>query len=323
MTSLLVIGGSGFFGKSILSAHQRGLLRPWGIDKVKIIARSASSLRVKYPELLDEFVDLYDLDIARCNSLPLADIVIHAAAATEITKYLAQPQSELNNMQAATSNFCSLAMQSHRTSKIVYASSGAVYGKIPDAITNVSESYCAGSVERLVEGRRDYCTAKQDAEHAFRRLGLQGVNVSVARCFAFVGEYLPRDGSFAIGNFIEDGLSNRPIHVKAQHKVYRSYMHADDLVRWLLTIAVNGNSACPIYNVGSDEAIELRDLAQKIAVNFGQRVQLPHELTETTDRYIPDISLAQRVLGLRIQTGLDDAIAKTLHSISQTRLAAT
>ena len=323
MPSLLVIGGSGFFGKSILSAYQRGLLRPWGIEQVKIIARHATTLKLGYPALIGGSVELHDLDIAKCNNLPLADIVIHAAAATEVKKYLVQPRLELLNMQVATSNFCRLAAQSLRFSKVVYASSGAVYGKIPDTIASVSENYCAGPIERTAEGGGDYSSAKQESERAFSVLGRQGVNVSVARCFAFIGEYLPRDGRFAIGNFIEDGLNNRPIRVQAQHRVYRSYMHADDLVRWLLTIALNADDSCPIYNVGSNEAIELRELARKIADYFGQTVESSEELTELTDRYIPDISLAQRKLGLDIQIQLDEALRQTLCSIRQTRCTTT
>jgi len=40
MPTLLVIGGTGFFGKSILDSFKRGALEKWGIDRV--IAMSCS-----------------------------------------------------------------------------------------------------------------------------------------------------------------------------------------------------------------------------------------------------------------------------------------
>ena len=316
MPSLLVIGGSGFFGKSILSAYQRGILDPWSIDTVKIIARSANALKTTHPELLAGApVELFDLDIVQSSSLPPADIVIHAATTTDATNYLLQTEQERNNIQAGTQNFCQLAMQTLRASKIVYVSSGAVYGKTPDTILKIPEDYSSVFVQRAADSRPDYATAKQESEVAIKRLGQAGVKVSIARCFAFLGEYLPRQSGFAIGNFIEDGLNNRPILVKAQHKVYRSYMHTDDLARWLLTIASHGDVSCPVYNVGSDQSIELKNLAQKIADYFGQQVESFAEVSEAIDRYIPDISLAQRLLSLEIDIALDEAIDLTVHKM--------
>ena len=45
-------------------------------------------------------------------------------------------------------------------------------------------------------------------------------------------------------------------------------MYADDLISWLIKIATHSNKKCPIYNVGSNEQIELKKLAIKIAKNF-------------------------------------------------------
>ena len=60
-------------------------------------------------------------------------------------------------------------------------------------------------------------------------------------------------------------FQGKDIDVKADRMVYRSYMHSDDLVEWLFTLAVNSNPSCPIYNVGSDKAIEIRNLATIIS----------------------------------------------------------
>jgi dTDP-glucose 4,6-dehydratase len=107
-----------------------------------------------------------------------------------------------------------------------------------------------------------------------------------------VGPYLPRDQHFAIGNFIRDGLLDKIIEVKAHHAVYRSYMHSDDLVRWLMTIASNATPNCPIWNVGSNEAILMGDLAKKIAGYFGVDALVPPFSDEKVDRYVPSIKKA-------------------------------
>lgn len=321
MASLLVLGGSGYFGKSVLSAYQRGLLRPLAIDTVKIVARSASQLKITHPQLLKgNKVELHDLDLTTCDSLPTADLVIHAAASVDWSIYSVASSDAQTYIDLATTRYLTLARKYHRDSKIAYVSSGAVYGQIPSTVSTVSEDFVSSHPNSLSDSKERYRRVKQKAELTIKQLAEAGLNVSMARCFAFVGEFLPRNGSFAIGNFIEDGLNARPIRVQATHAVYRSYMHSDDLVAWLLAIAASGNNACPVYNVGSDQVIEIRELAKRVAAYFKQPVACAPILDESVDRYIPSIALAERKLGLTIKISLDAAIDQTVRSIRSERV---
>jgi len=145
-------------------------------------------------------------------------------------------------------------------------------------------------------------------------LGALGLSVSIARCFAFVGEYLPRNRSFAIGNFVEDGLNKRAIQVNARHKVMRSYLEADDMVEWLLLIGSSASTKCPIFNVGSDEEISIQDLALKIAKRFNVPLQLPEITNNFIDRYIPSIERA-KLIGCQVKNSLDFSIEKMILSL--------
>ena len=315
MASLLVIGGSGFFGKSILSAYKRGRLAFWDIDNIKVVSRRATRLRFTHPELNDESIELYDLDVATCTTLPHDDYVIHAATTVDDSAYLQLPNKREQDIQTAIAHYCELARIHHKNSKIVYVSSGAVYGLSEDVDARAKESQQLGNFDTLSILKRHYAKGKLEAEHCVSRLATFGLNMSIARCFAFVGEYLPRDGSFAIGNFLSDGLLGRPIVVKAQAKIYRSYMSADDLVHWLMTIAAASSPKCPIYNFGSEEIIELKELAAKIAHYFGLTSQVLPELSTSVDVYVPDVSIAKRELNLKITASLDQAIHQTVEAI--------
>lgn len=71
--------------------------------------------------------------------MPNADYVIHAAASTDVRNYITQPETEKKNIQAGTYHYCELAKKFHLKSKIVYTSSGAVYGTQPSNIPQINE----------------------------------------------------------------------------------------------------------------------------------------------------------------------------------------
>lgn len=306
--SLLLIGGSGFFGKSFLDAHRRGLLAPWSIDRILVVARSASALRREHPALVGASVTLLDADAARVADLPKADFVVHAATSTDARRYAEDPKTECANMLAAIDNYALLAEKLHQSSRIVFASSGAVYGQQPPDLPEIAENFVPLGGGELAESKRHYAEAKRLSEARIKALGDSGIRTSIARCFAFVGHYLPRDQHFAIGNFLADGLARRAIQVQARKAVYRSYMHADDLVRWLMTLADAADCEARAYNVGSDEAATMGEIAEIVARRFGVPAKVPAITDPAVDRYVPSITRARAELGLALSFSLESAV---------------
>jgi nucleoside-diphosphate-sugar epimerase len=312
MATLLIIGGSGFFGKSILDMFQRGNLARWNIDKVIAMSRNAKRLKIETPELVQGNVELLELDITTTNFLPEADYVIHAAASTDARNYVTAGEKERKNIQAGTLNYCRLAKNNKKNTKTLYVSSGAVYGAQSPEIKHIEETYQFRGPNDIPEGKRDYAVAKRDSEELIKQMGDEGFSVSIARCFAFIGPWLPLNQHFAIGNFIRDGLLREFIHVNTSQPVFRSYMYADDLVEWLLTIVDNSSNACPIYNVGSNQSILIDELAQKIGIYFRKNIKFKHARVKGEDRYVPCIEKANRELNLQNKINLDQAISKTI-----------
>lgn len=316
MKTLLVIGGTGFFGKSILDAFTRGLLNPWNVTHIIVMSRNAHIFQRDAPQLVTKNITLLSADIATTDNIPFADFVIHAAASTDVRDYICRPEIEKRNIQAGTYNYCELAKKFHIKSKIVYVSSGAVYGVQPPELDKLDENTKPYDLYNMASAKQSYALAKQDAEQAIIKLGVDGLNVSIARCFAFVGCWLPRDQHFAIGNFIGDVLNKQPIIVKATHRVYRSYMYADDLVDWLMTIANSSSTNTPVYNVGSDEAILLSDLANRLAELCDGEADIPLITEPKIDRYIPSIEKAKMDLGLRLKYDLMSSIQETIKNLN-------
>lgn len=320
MAKLLILGGSGFFGKSILDAFCRGLLKKWSIDAIDVVSRNATVLKQSNSNLVSKNVGLYNIDISDCDSLPVADFIIHAAASTDASRYLSRPLEERENILASTRNYCRIARSIHRSSKIIYASSGAIYGQQPSNVELIPENYIVGRIDEMAENKKDYAAAKRDAESEMHKLGAEGLSVSIARCFNFIGAYLPLRQHFAFGNFINDGLNNRAITVNATHQVIRAHQHADDLVSWLMSIAEMANTSCPTYNVGSERSIEARELALMVASYFKvDTLMLPID-SPKVDRYVPSTEKIRKELGLKISIDLEEALDRTVHQIKNNQI---
>lgn len=316
MKSLLVLGGTGFFGKSILDVYHAGGLEQWDIGKLILASRNPETLGGGVDTRTNKRVELLKLDVTQEQVYPRAEFVIHAAASTDASKYLISSDAEKRNIQAGTYQFATHARSMLSQSKIVFASSGAVYGQQDSTVNELSEDSVMKDVRKLAENKRDYAAAKRDAENRIERLGKDdGLKVSIARCFAFVGKRLPRNQHFAVGNFLESVLSKKAITVKADHSVVRSYMHSSDLVHWLMSIADAANENCPIYNVGSDDAVELHDLASWMSASYGVPVNMQKISEHKTDRYIPSICKAREELGLSLNTNTFESVAKCVSEI--------
>jgi dTDP-glucose 4,6-dehydratase len=92
-------------------------------------------------------------------------------------------------------------------------------------------------------------------------------------------------------------------------------MYAADLTNWLWSILVGGDS-CRAYNVGSDKAISIRDVADVIARLSGCKVETGGRARSAGDAptcYVPCIERARTELGLNIETDFETAILRTFN----------
>lgn len=296
---LLIIGGTGFFGKSFLDSFKRGLLEDYGISQIIVLSRSVEKFKLNYPELVFSGVEFFNGDISILESLPETDYIIHAASSTNMADYYNQSlNSGKINIEKSVVNFCKIARKLKLKSKILYCSSGAVYGKQPVELENISEDFPFNEdLSDLSIEKQNYCQGKRFAESEIINLGKSGANVSVARCFAFSGKYLPKDQHFAYGNFVSQAEKGEKILVKTNGVVYRSYLNADDLVISLINILLVSSYACPIYNVGSDKSIAIHDLAAFIAKRYNVDFHFDiSDMNKVIDRYVPNIHKLKMLL---------------------------
>ena len=311
--TIFLTGGTGFFGRWLLEAilSANSLL---GVNiKVIVLTRFPAKFIQLAPVIAnDPAIHLLEGDV-RSFEFPdlVCDTIIHGATDASADLNEKNPQLMLETIQQGTVHVLNFAVRA-QTKRFLLISSGAVYGPQPPSIFSMSERHKFNPFQQV----NAYAEGKRLAEAMVSEQGAkQNIITSIARCFAFVGPYLPLNKHFAIGNFIQDVLESRSIHIHSDSSVYRSYLYAADLVIWLLRMLAQSDSSC--YNVGSNEEISLLALAERIITLAGSNSEVhvlrKSNLDSSVSRYIPDVSLAMRDLGLKVYTTLDDAILKTIY----------
>lgn len=303
--SLLVIGGTGFFGKSIVKYLLNNSLLNIKINKIFILSRRKLELAIYNKKLKKKFkIIKINSNILTIKSLPKADYVIYSAI---LKNY--------KNDHKAVKIYLNLAKKIHLNSKILYISSGAVYGKQPETNKGFKENYLQfnNKISFKKSYKKEYSEIKLKNEKLFQQFGKTGAKVSIARCFSFVGPNLPLNTNYVIGNIINNILRNENIIIKANYKIIRSYMYSDDLVRWLLKILDNSNNKCPIFNVGSDNKVSIYKIANVLAKIYNLEILSPKISSKKIDNYIPNINKARKELNLTINNDSLEAIQKTIN----------
>lgn len=311
---VFLTGGTGFFGSWLTESFHHAN-NAMGLNaKLIVLSRSPSRFldTASHVASFDD-VEFVQGDVTSFEFPPgRFDYIIHAATDADASLNIQNPIKMLTTIVDGTERIVELAQKSGAR-RLLFVSSGAVYGKMPPLAEGVTESYSGAPDPAAInaaygEGKR---CAELMCHIASRQTELE---TGVARCFAFVGPNLPLDGSFAIGNFIADALRGRPINVRGNGLPVRSYLYAGDLAIWLWTILFSGDPGAT-YNVGSDVHVRIKDLADIVrqVVNPGCQVEM-HDKTAMDhgyDSYVPSIDFAKRSLNLGVNVGLEESILKT------------
>lgn len=310
---ILITGATGFFGCWLLESFA------WANRRLKLgaqavaLSRRPDMLFQKAPHLAnDPAIILYAADVGHDDFPPgKCSHVIHAATEASAALNRERPQAMFDTIVEGTRRALQFASASN-SSRFLFVSSGAVYGTQPPELMHVSESF-SGAPDPL-DCASAYGEGKRAAELLCALAASPRLAITIARCFAFVGPYMPLDTHFAIGNFIADGMRGGPIHVKGDGSPLRSYLYASDLMVWLWTILFKGQS-CRAYNVGSEDALNIARLAGEVAAAMPQKVNFSIALAPTPgtqpQRYVPSTARVREELGLRAEVSLREAIHRT------------
>lgn len=313
--NLLITGGTGFFGKWLLEmlhfARRSGTFQ---LGKIFVLSRNPEVFIQRYPHLQDfEFLegDIRDFKFPQEKITGL----IHGATSASAQLNAQFPEEMYEIILEGTRRALSCA-QASPGCRFLMISSGAVYGKktLNEGFSK-EEEFDFHPQSKLNDA---YADGKREAEKmaVISELGQSAV---IARCFAFVGPYLPLQEHFAIGNFISNVLKGEEIVIQGDGSPRRTYLYPTELITGLFAVFTRGKRNLA-YNIGSDAVVSIREVAEavsRIGVALGLK-EVPIKVLQAVSPgvsppcYAPNIQRGRNELGLSPKINLDEAIRRTL-----------
>lgn len=310
--TLLITGGTGFFGRWLLQTLCTLISERQFNIKIYVLSRNPQKfLDENYDYSFKEHIHFICGDITdfTLHNIQI-DYFIHMATTAATETYGGEDQlKKIDLLYRGTRNALENAVKGG-VKKVLFTSSGVVYGPSTDYLSESSLqapkttilSSSLGEGKRLAEYLVAYFASKS------------GYSYSIARCFAFAGQYLPLDIHYAFGNFIRDAENNRKISIMGTGEEVRSYLYIGDATVWLLKMLINSSNQ--IFNVGSSSGITIENLANKIKEHYkiSDDVEIGSAKIAndnfTRNFYVPYTDKIKNTLGVIEWTKLDQIILK-------------
>lgn len=252
-TNILITGGAGNIGSSLVA----GLLEfeEYDITVVDNLSTGNFSKIQDYSSSISFFesdVNNYEQLLEIFNQKNY-EYVFHLAAVVGVKRTLDNPLKVLNDIDGFK-NIFSLSNK-FDVKRIFYASSSEVYGE-PVEIPLREES-------SPLNTQLPYAKVKSIGE-SFCKSYFQeyGLPFTIIRLFNTYGPNQSED--FVIAKFINNALKGETIELYGDGKQTRTFCYVDDTVESIIQMLRQNHSVNEIVNVGSNDEIEIAELAQII-----------------------------------------------------------
>lgn len=303
---VLVVGGAGFIGSwlsealvrldsnvtcldSLVAGSKDNVARLAGKPNFKLVVEDVTSFELKEPY----------------------DMIFYGAAIPAPDAYTLKPVEAL--LTESVGLYRALVGARKFKSKVVYMSSSEVYGD-PE-IVPTPESYY-GRVNPIGP-RSPYEEGKRFGEAlsiAFYKE--YDVDVRIARIFNTYGPRLDPGAPYSrvVTRFVERALKGLPLEVHGDGLQTRSFTFISDTVRALLKLGCCEKCSGDVLNVGNDEEVTIRELAELVLKLTGSNSPIIHVPPRPLDprRRKPNIKKARELLGWEPLVPLAEGLKLTI-----------
>ncbi len=244
------------------------------------------------------------------------DYVFNLAGQTSHLDSMQNPYKDLDINCRAQLSILEACRKQNPGVKIVYASTRQIYGK-PDYLP-VDERHLLHptDVNGINKMAGEWYHILYNNVYGIRAVSLRLTNTYGPRMRV-------KDARQTfLGIWIKKLLSGEPIEVFGDGRQIRDFNYVDDVIEALLLAAMCDEANGQIYNLGSDETINLRDLAALLVEIDGRGEYClvpfpPNRKTIDIGDYYADYRLVQGKLGWRPKVNLREGLKRTLDFYQQ------
>ena len=303
MKSALVTGCAGFIGSHVTDRLLRAGYSVVGVDNLR--TGTLSNLAEALPNPNFRFIeqDITNEDFAGSIEGDIS-IVFHLAAIASVALSVKDPMLINKHNVTGTLRVLELARQK-RAKRVVFTSSAAVYGD-PDSFP-IEESF-------PLQPLSPYAASKIAGEYYVRAFGAAfDIEHVILRLFNVYGprqEHSEYSGVIAI--FAHRATKGLPLEIEGDGLQTRSFINIEDMSRAVQQAGEVPDAKGKIINISNTESVSVLYVAEAISKQLG--VEIVHREPRLGDirDSIGDMTLAERVLGVKPTVPFADGLRKTL-----------
>lgn len=297
----LITGAAGFLGSALANHLVRSGHEVVGIDDL-----STGEQDKLDPEVLFTRGDVMDRP-KLWTLLQGVECVFHLAARVSVQESILYPR-EYNNTNVGGTVSMMEAMRDVGVKRVVFASSGAVYGQQEQQPLREDLPPAPDS---------PYAVSKLSAEYYVETIGqLWGIETVSLRIFNAYGpgQHLPPSYPPVIPNYLKQAVGGGTLVIHNSGKQTRDYVFVDDVIRALSEAGKAPDVEGKIINIGSGTEVSVKELAELVSRLTGDRAEIIFNPKNDggVRRMRADISRAEELLAYTPRVDLEEGLRLTL-----------
>ncbi len=306
---VVITGGAGFIGSHLMVRLSKAGLEVVGLDNFSRYSRSGLEA------IKERGLDVVKGDVRDFKKLVEvfrgADIVIHAAALTNVPESLRRPEEYMEVNALGTLNVARAARETG-VSRVIYLSSAAIYGtprELPIKETHPTEPTSPYGVSKLT------------GEH-FLRIYLEDVEGSdyiILRLFNVYGPWQDNlEVASVVTKFAFSAVRGESLTIFGSGDQLRDFIHVSDVCEAVLKAMVTEVSD-EVFNIGSGEATSINDLAKLIMELTGLKAKpryLPPRPGDVLESW-SSIEKAEKIFEFRPKVGLREGVNELIKWVKE------
>jgi UDP-glucose 4-epimerase len=312
---MLITGGAGFIGSHLAEALLAQGHHVTAVDNLSTGRLSNLDRIIVHPNFQFIYESITN-ETVMDRLASISHVIFHLAAAVGVELIVRDPVNTLETNIQGTEVMLRLARR-YRT-KILIASTSEVYGKSAALPFREDADRVMGPTTK---SRWSYAESKAIDEFLALAYHKQfGLPTVICRFFNTVGPRQTGSYGMVIPRLVEQALAGQPLTVYGSGEQTRCFCNVRDTVRAIIGLALDPAAVGEIFNVGSQEEVSMRKLAERVLARSGSSspiIDVPYDQAyevgfEDMQRRVPSIEKIHARLGWAPTMTLDETLDEVI-----------